>query len=163
VSERALHTSGVCVCARARLNSQCQMLAYVLAAQQRYRASSNRQKRSRKWRVSTHARSQPCAQRNCGAASSSSHLSTHVVDQRALKLGRCIEWPVSTHARSHNLMASATAVAALPPHRMTCMTLAMLPVPHRTQPYQVNAPMTLVIAHALRPLRTALLLPHPTI
>jgi hypothetical protein len=44
------------------------------------------------------------------------------------------------------------------------MTLAMLPVPHRTQPYQVNARMTLVIprAHALRPLRTALLLPHPT-
>ena len=85
-------------------------------------------------------------------------------DQRALKLGRCIEWRVSTHARSHNLMASATAVAALPPHRMTCMTLAMLPVPHRTQPYQVNARMTLVIprAHALRPLRTALLLPHPT-
>ena len=69
---------------------------------------------------------------------------------------------LSTH--DLNLVASATAVAALPPHRMTCMTLAVLPVPHRTQPYQVNARMTLVIprAHALRPLRTALLLPHPT-
>jgi hypothetical protein len=145
VSERALHRSGVCVCVCARA-FELAMSNVGIRTRSSAEVSSEQQWSETVSEIErVYARTiTTCTQRNCGAASSSSHLSTPVVDQCALALAIN-----STHLTSSIVASGAWQMyrmarvyartitqpcAALPPHRMTCMTLAMLPVPHRTQP-----------------------------